>query len=149
MAITTNAASTQEVLNGPDAANVAAFAVGLSWSVRWSCEFLVQTKPPDHLADVGFPRAVAELKSIAVNQLPDVFRQPLGRRHLCPLQEHWGHRDIPLEGSGNFLAYEIRGTLQATISCGVLCIKPAGADKRQHQIAGLEALVQNVTEVLP
>ena len=92
---------------------------------------------------------MAELESIAVHQLLDVVRQPLGRRHLCPLQEHRGHQDIPLEGSGNLLAHEIRRTLQATISCGVLCIEPAGADQRQHEIAGLEALVQDATEVLP
>ncbi len=84
-AISTNVASTQEVLNGPAAADIAGCASASLDARRWDCQFLVQAKPLDHLADVRFPRAVAELESIAVNQVPDVFQAAVPAEAFVPL----------------------------------------------------------------
>ena len=86
---------------------------------------------------------------MSISQFPDIFGQPLGRRYLYALQEHWDHGDISLEGSGNFVSYEVRGIFEATIAFDVFGIQPTGADKREEEIARFEPLVQNVAKVLP
>ena len=86
---------------------------------------------------------------MAVSQFPDIFGQSFGRRHLHALQEHRDHRDIPLESSGNFVAYEVGSIFEATISFAVFGIKPTRADKREEDVARFEPLLENVTKVLP
>ena len=72
-----------------------------------------------------------------------------GDGDLYALQEHRDHRDIPLESSGNFVVYEVRGIFEATIAFAVFGIKPTRADKREEEIARFEPLVENVTKILP
>src|SRR4029079_1741589 len=76
----------------------------------------VEPEALDQFLDIRLPRGVAKLESVAKRQVLEIVRQPLGRRHLCTLNQDGNHRDIAFEGGRDFLPHEIRWTVDAASS---------------------------------